>query len=143
MSAGDRAESPGSDDGDERDEHEERDERGEREEPDERVLNGVGCLLAVAGLLVAAVYAVPRAAYSYDGGFESQYTDWGVVFVDVPLILVAGFALPTLTWVAAARRLRPWPAAVVCLAVVALGLWGLDTAWHPKQGPDPGYGPGI
>ncbi|MFB7586998.1 hypothetical protein [Streptomyces sp. NPDC056169] len=121
----------------------ESDEAGERDEPDERVLNGVGCVLALAGVVVAAAYAVPRAAYSYDGGFEGQDTDWTTVLVEVPLILLAGFALPPLTWAAATRRLRPWAAALVCLAVVALGLWGLDAVWHPRQGPDPGYGPGI
>lgn len=115
-------------------------EGGER---DERVLNSVGCLLALSGVLVAAAYAVPRAEYSYDGGFEDQDTDWSTVLVELPLILLAGFAVPPLTWAAATRRLRPWAAALVCLAVVALGLWGLDAVWHPKQGPDPGYGPGI
>lgn len=126
MSGGDRAESP--------------DESGEH---GERVLNGVGCLLALAGVLVAAAFAVPRAAYSYEGGFEGQDTDWGVVLVELPLILLAGFALPPLTWAAAVRRLRPWAAALVCLAVTVLGLWGLDAVWHPKQAPDPGDGPGI
>ncbi|WP_329619703.1 hypothetical protein OG357_03510 [Streptomyces sp. NBC_01255] len=131
MSGGDRAQSPESDEADETDER------------DERVLNSLGCLLALAGVLVAAAYAVPRAEYSYDGGFEGQDTDWSTVLVELPLILLAGFAVPPLTWAAATRRLRPWAAALVCLAVAALGLWGLDTVWHPQQGPDPGYGPGI
>ncbi|MDV5149850.1 hypothetical protein R1T08_38565 [Streptomyces sp. SBC-4] len=131
MSGGDRAQSPESDEADGTDER------------DERVLNSLGCLLALAGVLVAAAYAVPRAAYSYDGGFEGQDTDWSTVLVELPLILLAGFAVPPLTWAAATRRLRPWVAALVCLAVVALGLWGLDAVWHPKQGPDPGGEPMI
>ncbi|MEU7074996.1 hypothetical protein AB0B30_33165 [Streptomyces narbonensis] len=106
------------------------------------MLSSAGCVLALAGVLAAAAYAVPRAEYSYDGGFEGEGTDWGVVLVEVPLILLGGFALPPLTWAAATRHLRPWAAALVCLAVVALGLWGLDAVWHPPQAPR-GYERGI
>ncbi|WP_405860347.1 hypothetical protein OG361_35920 [Streptomyces sp. NBC_00090] len=143
MSGRDRAEGAEGDEVDVSDVVDEGDEVDESAGDDERVLNGVGCVLALAGVLVAAAFAVPRAAYSYDGGFEGQDTDWGVILVELPLILLAGFAVPPLTWAAAVRRVGPWAAALVCLAVVALGLWGLDAVWHPKQGPDPGYGPGI
>ncbi|MFF8835321.1 hypothetical protein [Streptomyces sp. NPDC015130] len=112
-------------------------------EQGELLLSSVGCVLALAGVVAAAAFALPRAEYSYQGGFEGQDTDWSVVLVDVPLILLGGFALPPLTWAAATRHLRPWAAALVCLAVAALALRGLDAVWHPKQGPDPGYGPGL
>ncbi|MEU3748404.1 MULTISPECIES: hypothetical protein [Streptomyces] len=123
-------------------ENAEQGENGEPGEDRELLLSSAGCVLALAGVLAAAAFAVPRAAYSYDGGFEGEDTDWGVVLVEVPLILLGGFALPPLTWAAATRHLRPWAAALVCLAVVALGLWGLDAVWHPPQAP-PGYERGI
>ncbi|MET9675406.1 hypothetical protein ABZY68_20255 [Streptomyces sp. NPDC006482] len=128
------------------------DQRKSRESPegaerdaagDGRVLDSVGCLLALVGVVLACAFALPRAEYSIDGGFEGQDRDWGVILVEVPLILLAGFAVPPLTWAAATRRMRPWAAALVCLAVVGLGLWGLAEIWHPQQTPDPGYGPGI
>ncbi|MFB7611742.1 hypothetical protein [Streptomyces gardneri] len=149
MSGGDRpekAEGEASDESDERGEHAERDESDENDESDEDdelLLSSAGCVLALAGVLAAAAYAVPRAEYSYDGGFEGQDTDWTVILVELPLILLGGFALPPLTWAAATRYLRPWAAALVCVAVVALGLWGLDAVWHPQQGPGPGYERGI
>ncbi|GEB58242.1 hypothetical protein [Streptomyces gardneri] len=146
MSGGDRpekAEGEASDESDERGEHAEHDESDESDEDDELLLSSAGCVLALAGVLAAAAYAVPRAEYSYDGGFEGQDTDWTVILVELPLILLGGFALPPLTWAAATRYLRPWAAALVCVAVVALGLWGLDAVWHPQQGPGPGYERGI
>ncbi|MFE7583348.1 hypothetical protein ACFU5Y_17580 [Streptomyces gardneri] len=140
MSGGDRPERAEGEAPGESDEHE---EHGEHDEDNELLLSSAGCVLALAGVLAAAAYAMPRAEYSYEGGFEGQDTDWTVVLVELPLILLGGFALPPLTWAAATRYLRPWAAALVCLAVVALGLWGLDAVWHPQQGPDPGYERGI
>ncbi|MFE5595873.1 hypothetical protein [Streptomyces sp. NPDC056549] len=113
------------------------------QEARDRVESAVGCLLAVIGVAVAGAFALPRAAYSIDGGFESHARDWGVILVDLPLILFAGLVVPPLTWAAAVRRFRPWVAALVCVAVAGLALWGLAAWWHPRQGPDPGYGPGI
>lgn len=106
-------------------------------------VSAVGCLLAVVGVAVAAAFALPRAAYSIDGGFENHARDWGVILVDLPLILFTGLVGPPLVWAAATRWLRPWAAALVCAAVAGLALWGLATWWQPRQGPDPGYGPGI
>lgn len=109
----------------------------------DRAESAVGCLLAVAGVTGAAIYAFPRAAFSIDGGFEGHARDLSVAFVDVPLILLAGLLLPPMTWAAATRWLRPWAALPVCLAVAALALWGIDAVWHPRQLPDPGYRGGI
>ncbi|MFE5941261.1 hypothetical protein [Streptomyces sp. NPDC056480] len=114
-----------------------------READDGRAQGAVGCLLAVAGVTVAGVFALPRAAYSIDGGFEAHARDWSVILVELPLILLAGLLVPPMTWAVATRWLRPWAAFLVCAAVVALGLWGAAALWHPRQGPDPGYGPGI
>ncbi|MFH9725606.1 hypothetical protein ACH4M4_21960 [Streptomyces sp. NPDC017254] len=110
---------------------------------DGRAESAVGCLLAVAGVAAAGVFALPRAAFSIDGGFEGHARDWSVILVDVPLILLAGLLVPPMTWAAATRRLRPWAAFLVCAAVAALGLWGVSAVWHPRQDPDPGYGPGV
>ncbi|MFF7847707.1 hypothetical protein ACFZDF_08970 [Streptomyces sp. NPDC007910] len=113
------------------------------EESRDRMESAVGCLLAVLGVTVAGDFALPRAAYSIEGGFEAHARDWGLILVDLPLILFAGLVVPPLTWAAATRWLRPWAAALLCAAVVALGLWLLSAVWHPRQDPDPGYGPGI
>ncbi|WP_079188320.1 hypothetical protein [Streptomyces sp. CB02009] len=110
---------------------------------DGRAQGAVGCLLAVGGIAAAGVFALPRAAYSIDGGFEAHARDWSVILVELPLILLAGLLVPPVAWAAATRWLRPWAAFLVCAAVVALGLWGVSVVWHPRQGPDPGYGPGI
>ncbi|WP_406064833.1 hypothetical protein OG462_37450 [Streptomyces sp. NBC_01077] len=108
-----------------------------------QVQGAVGCLLALGGIVVAGAFALPRAAYSIDGGFEAHARDWSVILVELPLILLAGLLGPPMTLAAATRWLRPWAAFLVCAAVAALGLWGLAAVWHPRQGPDPGYGPGI
>ncbi|WP_426404739.1 hypothetical protein ACN9M0_33300 [Streptomyces sp. R-07] len=113
------------------------------QEARDRAESAVGCLLAVVGVAVAGAFALPRAAFSIDGGFEAHARDWGVILVDLPLILFAGLVVPPLTWAAANRWLRPWAAALVCVAVAGLALWGLAAWWHPRQNPDPGYGPGI
>ncbi|MFK0011619.1 hypothetical protein [Streptomyces sp. NPDC091027] len=36
----------------------------------------------------------PRAAFSIDGGFEGHARDLGVVFVDLPLIVLGGVLIP-------------------------------------------------
>ncbi|MFD3331941.1 hypothetical protein ACFWV1_04690 [Streptomyces sp. NPDC058700] len=105
--------------------------------------SAIGCALAIVGVVVAGAFALPRAAFSIDGGFEAHARDWSVILVDVPLILLAGVLVPPLTWAAATRWLRPWAALLVCVVVAGLGLWGVSTVWHPRQDPDPGYGPGI
>ncbi len=101
--------------------------------------SAVGCALAVLGVAVAGAYALPRAAFSIDGGFEAHARDWSVILVDVPLILLVGLLVPPMTWAAASRRLPPWAALLVCVAVAALAYWGIEAVWHPRQDPDPGY----
>ncbi|GGU83010.1 hypothetical protein GCM10010275_17770 [Streptomyces litmocidini] len=113
------------------------------QEARDRAESAVGCLLAVVGAAVTGAFALSRAAYSIDGGFEAHARDWGVILVDLPLILFAGPVVPPLCWAAATRWLRPWVALLVCVVVAGLALGGLAVWWHPRQGPDPGYGPGI
>jgi hypothetical protein len=108
-----------------------------------RAESSAGCAWAVVGVVAASAVALPRAAYAIEGGFESHARDWSVILVELPLVLLAGFALPPLVRTAARRRLPGWAAGLVCAAALALGLWGLTVVWHPRQAPDPGYGPGI
>ncbi|MGW3562093.1 hypothetical protein ACWDNT_33230, partial [Streptomyces sp. NPDC000963] len=84
------------------------------EESRDRMESAVGCLLAVLGAAVTGAFALSRAAYTIEGGFEGHARDWGVILVDLPLILFAGLVVPPLTWAAATRWLRPWAAVLVC-----------------------------
>ncbi|MFI8823730.1 hypothetical protein [Streptomyces sp. NPDC053431] len=103
-----------------------------------------GCLLPAVGALGGLLVWAPRAAFSIDGGFEAHARDLSVVFVDLPLILLGATVLPLVASALALRRTRrPWVAALAALAVLALFLSGVLAVWHPRQAPDPGYGPGI
>lgn len=106
-----------------------------------------GCLLAAGGALAGLLFWAPRAAFSIDGGFEAHARDLTVVFVDLPLILLGATVLPLVTWLLTLRRSRGprgrWAAAVAALLVLGLFLYGVDACWHPRQLPDPGYGPGL
>ncbi|MEU4732709.1 hypothetical protein [Streptomyces sp. NPDC023588] len=102
-----------------------------------RVIAGLG---ATAGVLVW----VPRAAFSIDGGFEGHARDLSVIYVDLPLILLGGILIPLSAWTLTRRwARRPWVAALVALAALALGLGGLIEWWTPRQDPDPGYRGGL
>ncbi|MFE2014569.1 hypothetical protein [Streptomyces sp. NPDC059491] len=119
-------------------------EEPEEDEPgDGRAESAVGCLLSLAGVAVVGSFALTRAGYVIDGGFEGEARDWGTILVELPLILLAGVVVPPLAYATASRRLRTWQAALVCGAVVALGLWGLSEGWQPQQRPDRGDGPGL
>ncbi|MEU6213435.1 hypothetical protein ABZ891_26475 [Streptomyces sp. NPDC047023] len=86
----------------------------------------------------------PRAAFSIDGGFEGHARDLGVVFVDLPLIVLGGVLIPLWAWTATKRRgCAIWAAALTAIGAYTLGAWGLMEWWTPRQHPDPGYGPGI
>ncbi|WP_236238929.1 hypothetical protein [Streptomyces sp. CC228A] len=103
-----------------------------------------GCLLTAAGATTGAVVWTPRAAFSIDGGFEAHARDLSVVFVDLPLIVLGGAAVPLAAWMLGLRwTRRPWAAGIAAVAAIALGVWGLTEWWTPRQHPDPGYGPGI
>ncbi|WP_411112484.1 hypothetical protein [Streptomyces sp. 029-5] len=103
-----------------------------------------GCFLAVLGATTAALVWAPRAAFSIDGGFEGHARDLSVLFVDLPLIALGGALVPLLAWGLTTKWVhRPWAAALVAVAALALGVWGLTEWWTPRRQPDPGYGPGI
>ncbi|MFD6339284.1 hypothetical protein [Streptomyces sp. NPDC060131] len=103
-----------------------------------------GCFLGVLGATTAALVWAPRAAFSIDGGFEGHARDLSVLFVDLPLIVLGGALVPLLAWGLTTKWVhRPWAAALVAVAALALGVWGLTEWWTPRRQPDPGYGPGI
>ncbi|MFE0700711.1 hypothetical protein [Streptomyces sp. NPDC058872] len=101
----------------------------------DRTESAVGCLFTAVGAAVTGVFALSRAAYTLEGGFEGQARDWGVILVELPLVLLGGLLVPPLIWAAATRGLRPWAAALVCLLVSGLALWGLASWWHPPRPP--------
>lgn len=106
--------------------------------------NAGGLLFACLGALTGLVVWVPRAAFSIDGGFEGHARDLSVVYLDLPLILLGGIAMPMAVWLMTLRRTRRlWLAALATSAALALGVWGLTEWLTPRQHPDPGYGPGI
>jgi len=110
----------------------------------QKIESGAGCLLAGLGAAAAPLVWAPRAAISVHGGFENHARDLSVLFIDLPLIVLGGALVPLLTWVLATRWAhRPWVAALVALATLALALWGLTEWWTPRRTPNPGYGDGI
>lgn len=102
-----------------------------------------GCLLAGLGAATAPLVWAPRAASSVHGGFEGQARDLSVLFVDLPLIVLGGALVPLLSWGLATRWARPWVAALVALAALALAVWGLTEWWTPRRQPGTGDGAGI
>ncbi|MEV7130132.1 hypothetical protein [Streptomyces sp. NPDC093260] len=112
---------------------------------DQKTEGATACLLAALGAIAGLLVWAPRAAFSIDGGFEGHARDLSVLFLDLPLILLGGTALPLFTWTLATRSTgRPWIAGLTTLATLALGVWGLTEWYTPRQHPDPGYtGPGL
>ncbi|WP_179120079.1 hypothetical protein [Streptomyces tsukubensis] len=95
----------------------------------------VGCLLAGLGATTAALVWAPLAAPSIDGGFEDEARDLSVLYVDLPLVALGGALVPLLAWTLTTRRVhRPWAAALVAAAALALGVWGLVEWWTPRGG---------
>jgi hypothetical protein len=62
-----------------------------------------------------------------------------VLFVDLPLIVLGGALVPLLAWSLTRRWMdRARIAALVDVAALALGIWGLVEWWSPRQ-EDPGH----
>ncbi|AEN09726.1 MULTISPECIES: hypothetical protein [unclassified Streptomyces] len=98
---------------------------------------GAGCLLAAAGAATATLAWAPHARVSVTGGFEQSRRDLGVLYVDLPLIALGGALLPLLVWALALRTLgRPWPALVVAVVALGLGVWALTSWWEPYRQPE-------
>ncbi|MCK1820755.1 hypothetical protein MTQ10_14315 [Streptomyces sp. XM83C] len=117
-------------------------ERAKRTNP--RAEGCAGCLLAGLGATAAPLAWAPHAAISIDGGLEGHARDLSVLFVDLPLVVLGGALVPLLTWALATRWVhRPWLAALLSLAALALAVWGLTEWWTPGVPPGPGDGPGI
>ncbi|KAB8165358.1 hypothetical protein FH609_017025 [Streptomyces sp. 3MP-14] len=103
----------------------------------------MGCALAGIGAAITAVLAAPRAEFSFDGGFENHARDLGVVFVELPLIVLGGALVPLFAWMLTKRWVhQPWLAVIAAVLTLSLGILGVLEWWTPRQHPDPGYGPG-
>jgi hypothetical protein len=109
-----------------------------------KTAGAAGYFLVGLGAATGALVWAPRAAFSIDGGFEGHARDLGVLFIDLPLIMLGGALVPLSAWGLTMRWAhRPWLAAFTAAAALILGTWGLIEWWTPRQHPDPGYGPGI
>ncbi|MGW1468273.1 hypothetical protein ACWCPT_28455 [Streptomyces sp. NPDC002308] len=120
---------------------------GTRASAADRPNGAPGCLLAGFGALVAPLLWAPRAAVNVEGGLEGHARDLSVLWIDLPLVVLGGAAVPLLAWALTRRwtyrrrtyrrrTYRPWvPALVpvlVALAAFALGSWGLLEWWTPR-----------
>ncbi|MBQ0827442.1 hypothetical protein [Streptomyces tagetis] len=96
-----------------------------------------GLVLAGAGGAVAVLVWAPRARVSVTGGFAGNHRDLSVLYLDLPLVALGGALLPVLAGALALRLLgRPWAAALVAVAALGLGVWGLTSWWTPYEQPE-------
>ncbi|MER7086031.1 MULTISPECIES: hypothetical protein [Streptomyces] len=106
---------------------------------DHRTRGCAGCLAAgVVGAPAALLAWAPNARVSVTGGFEQQHRDLSVLFVDLPLVAFGGALVPALAWLLGLRVLggRAWAAALVAVAALVLGVWGLTSWWTPYEQPE-------
>ncbi|MEU3898709.1 hypothetical protein [Streptomyces sp. NPDC045251] len=106
---------------------------------DHRNRGCAGCLAAsVVGVLTALFAWAPNARVSVTGGFEQQHRDLSVLYVDLPLVAFGGALVPAVAWLLGLRLLggRAWAAALVAVAALGLGVWGLTAWWTPYERPE-------
>ncbi|MGW8062321.1 hypothetical protein ACVV2G_08595 [Streptomyces ziwulingensis] len=97
-----------------------------------------GCLVAGGiGASTAVLVWAPLARISVTGGFDGRHRDLGVLYLDLPLVALGGALVPVAAWAVGLRLLggRSWAAALLAVAALALGTWGL-TAWTPYEQPE-------
>ncbi|WP_345590763.1 hypothetical protein [Streptomyces marokkonensis] len=104
----------------------------------DRTRGCAGCLVAgVAGATTALLAWAPLARVSVTGGFEDQHRDLSVLYVDLPLVALGGALVPAVAWMLGLRLLdRAWAAALVAVAALGLGVWGLTAWWTPYERPE-------
>ncbi|MFB7289499.1 hypothetical protein [Actinacidiphila glaucinigra] len=96
-----------------------------------------GLLVAVLGCASALLAWAPLARVNVEGGFEGQRRDLSVLYVDLPLVAAGGALVPLAFWLLTLRgSRRPGLAALVAVAVAALGIWALTSWWAPHQVPE-------
>ncbi|MFE5397467.1 hypothetical protein ACFQ9U_23280 [Streptomyces sp. NPDC056568] len=98
-----------------------------------------GCLVAGAvGASTAVLVWAPLARISVTGGFESRHRDLSVLYLDLPLVALGGALVPAAAWGVGLRVLggRAWAAALLAMAALALGTWGLTEWWTPYEEPE-------
>ncbi|CAL9470283.1 hypothetical protein SUDANB6_02823 [Streptomyces sp. enrichment culture] len=59
-----------------------------------------GCLLSAAGATAATLWwgSSGRTRRHLGGGFEGEGSDYGVLWTELPLVIVTGAVLPALAW---------------------------------------------
>ncbi|WP_395572963.1 hypothetical protein [Streptomyces sp. BK79] len=100
-----------------------------------------GCAGSLAAGLVGGPAALlawaPHARVRVTGGFEQQHRDLSVLYVDLPLVALGGALVPAAAWALGLRLLgRPWAAALVAVAALGVGVWGLTSWWTPYERPE-------
>ncbi|WP_052412146.1 hypothetical protein [Streptomyces mutabilis] len=106
---------------------------------DHRTLGCAGCLAAgVVGAATALNAWAPLARVSVTGGFEHQHRDLSVLYFDLPLVALGGALVPAVAWALGLRLLggRAWAAALVAVAALGTGVWGLTSWWTPYERPE-------
>ncbi|MDG9694140.1 hypothetical protein ACH4NS_07905 [Streptomyces mutabilis] len=106
---------------------------------DHRTRGCAGCLAAgVVGAVTALIAWAPLARVSVTGGFEQQHRDLSVLYVDLPLVALGGALVPAVAWALGLRLLggRAWAAALVAVAALGVGVWGLTSWWTPYERPE-------
>ncbi|MFI8947540.1 hypothetical protein ACIGO6_13595 [Streptomyces sp. NPDC053750] len=104
---------------------------------DHRTRGCAGCLAGVIGASTALLTWAPLARVSVTGGFEQEHRDLSVLYVDLPLVALGGALVPVVAWTLGLRLLgRPWAAALVAVAALGLGVWGLTAWWTPYERPE-------
>ncbi|MFD6277727.1 hypothetical protein ACFWFI_19465 [Streptomyces sp. NPDC060209] len=104
-----------------------------------------GCATAALGA-VTALYvwgSSRRTGLHMGAGFEGHGRDLSVLWTELPLVLLAGALMPTVTWLLTLRllgrrgplRSRALVAAVCTAGVLAAATWGLHT-WANPHNPD-------
>ncbi|MFE2047714.1 hypothetical protein ACFXAS_04335 [Streptomyces sp. NPDC059459] len=104
-----------------------------------RTRSCAGCLVAGAvGASTAVLAWAPLARISVTGGFENRHRDLGVLYLDLPLVAVGGALVPVAAWAVGLRVLggRAWAAALLAVAALVLGTWGLTAWWTPYEEPE-------
>lgn len=90
------------------------------------------------GASTALLTWAPLARVSVTGGFEQQHRDLSVLYVDLPLVALGGALVPAVVWTLGLRLLggRAWAAALVAVAALGFGVWGLSAWWTPYERPE-------
>ncbi|MFD0370298.1 hypothetical protein [Streptomyces sp. NPDC127114] len=103
--------------------------------------DGIGCLAVLGGFGVALVVWGLGATPALTGGFEGEGRDFGVVWLELPAMLLGIPALALGAW-ALFRRRSPAVLALVVLATLLAEGW-VGSLWLEVRVPEIGYEQGA